>query len=72
MMRFREKLKKQDFVKKICYTTVWKKLALRMQRSRCQFTSSRPKPDKSASKLVTPDGSANRELVEARCLSAAE
>lgn len=29
-MRFREKLKEQNFVKKICFTTVWKKLGLRL------------------------------------------
>lgn len=44
LMRFREKRKERNFDKKIRYT-VRKEVALRMQRNKGQFTSSKPKPD---------------------------
>ncbi|CAL9148754.1 unnamed protein product [Musa hybrid cultivar] len=42
-LRFREKRKERNFDKKIWYA-VWKEVALRMQRNRGQFRSSKSKP----------------------------
>jgi len=72
LMRFREKRKERNFDKKIRYS-VRKEVALRMQRNRGQFTSSKPKPDEiSASEITTADGSPNWGSVEGRPPSAAE
>lgn len=72
LMRFREKRKERNFDKKIRYT-VRKEVALRMQRNRGQFTSSKPKPDEiAASEMATADGTPNWGLVEGRPPSAAE
>ncbi|CAM0909670.1 unnamed protein product [Alopecurus aequalis] len=71
LMRFREKRKERNFDKKIRYT-VRKEVALRMQRNRGQFTSSKPKPDEASSELVPTDGSPNWASVEGRPPSAAE
>ncbi|KAL6603553.1 hypothetical protein ACP70R_043914 [Stipagrostis hirtigluma subsp. patula] len=71
LMRFREKRKERNFDKKIRYT-VRKEVALRMQRNRGQFTSSKPKPDEATSELTTADGSPNWGSVEGRPPSAAE
>ncbi|RCV22728.1 hypothetical protein SEVIR_4G256600v4 [Setaria viridis] len=72
LMRFREKRKERNFDKKIRYS-VRKEVALRMQRNRGQFTSSKPKPDEiAASEMVTADGSPNWGSVEGRPPSAAE
>jgi hypothetical protein len=72
LMRFREKRKERNFDKKIRYT-VRKEVALRMQRNRGQFTSSKPKPDEiAASEMATADGSPNWGSVEGRPPSAAE
>ncbi|XP_044958562.1 GATA transcription factor 20-like isoform X2 [Hordeum vulgare subsp. vulgare] len=70
LMRFREKRKERNFDKKIRYT-VRKEVALRMQRNRGQFTSSKPKPDEGTSELATADGSPNWGSVEGRPPSAA-
>ncbi|XP_062229705.1 GATA transcription factor 20-like isoform X2 [Phragmites australis] len=70
LMRFREKRKERNFDKKIRYT-VRKEVALRMQRNRGQFTSSKPKPDEAAPELSTADGSPWGAL-EGRPPSAAE
>ncbi|GFP79234.1 gata transcription factor 24 [Phtheirospermum japonicum] len=48
LIRFREKRKERNFDKKIRYT-VRKEVALRMQRNKGQFTSSKPANDESAS-----------------------
>ncbi|KAK4427481.1 GATA transcription factor 28 [Sesamum alatum] len=48
LIRFREKRKERNFDKKIRYT-VRKEVALRMQRNKGQFTSSKPTHDDSAS-----------------------
>ncbi|AQK66731.1 GATA transcription factor 24 [Zea mays] len=72
LMRFREKRKERNFDKKIRYS-VRKEVALRMQRNRGQFTSSKPKPDEiAASEMASADGSPNWALVEGRPPSAAE
>lgn len=47
LIRFREKRKDRNFEKKIRYT-VRKEVALRMQRNKGQFTSSKPNQDESA------------------------
>ncbi|CAA6672173.1 unnamed protein product [Spirodela intermedia] len=47
LMRFREKRKERNFDKKIRYT-VRKEVALRMQRNKGQFTSSKSKPEDAA------------------------
>ncbi|KAF8658870.1 hypothetical protein HU200_059367 [Digitaria exilis] len=72
LMRFREKRKERNFDKKIRYS-VRKEVALRMQRNRGQFTSSKPKPDEiAASEMVTAGGSQNWASVEGRPPSSAE
>lgn len=48
LLRFREKRKERNFDKKIRYT-VRKEVALRMQRNKGQFTSSKPNQDESSS-----------------------
>ncbi|KAK9757133.1 hypothetical protein RND81_01G142600 [Saponaria officinalis] len=64
LLRFREKRKERNFDKKIRYT-VRKEVALRMQRNKGQFTSSKPGHDDSSSAVTSwesnqswgPDGS---------------
>ncbi|XP_074268067.1 GATA transcription factor 28-like [Silene latifolia] len=64
LLRFREKRKERNFDKKIRYT-VRKEVALRMQRNKGQFTSSKPGNDDSSSAVTSwesnqswgPDGS---------------
>lgn len=51
LMRFREKRKERNFDKKIRYT-VRKEVALRMQRSRGQFISSKSKPEDAPSDVT--------------------
>uniref|UniRef100_A0A0D9WTQ4 Tify domain-containing protein n=1 Tax=Leersia perrieri TaxID=77586 RepID=A0A0D9WTQ4_9ORYZ len=71
LMRFREKRKERNFDKKIRYS-VRKEVALRMQRNRGQFTSSKTKGDEATSELTASDGSPNWGSVEGRPPSAAE
>ncbi|KAG8058106.1 hypothetical protein GUJ93_ZPchr0002g23477 [Zizania palustris] len=71
LMRFREKRKERNFDKKIRYT-VRKEVALRMQRNRGQFTSSKSKAEEATSTVTSPDGSPNWGAVEGRPPSAAE
>ncbi|MCL7045282.1 hypothetical protein MKW94_028492 [Papaver nudicaule] len=61
--RFREKRKERCFEKKIRYT-VRKEVALRMQRKKGQFTSSKVNPDESGSASLngTPDDSQIEKL----------
>ncbi|KAI3521257.1 hypothetical protein L1887_10718 [Cichorium endivia] len=54
LMRFREKRKERNFEKKIRYT-VRKEVALRMQRNKGQFTSSKPIHEDSASAATSWD-----------------
>lgn len=54
LIRFREKRKERNFDKKIRYT-VRKEVALRMQRNKGQFTSSKPNQDDSASAITSWD-----------------
>ncbi|XP_042051764.1 GATA transcription factor 28-like [Salvia splendens] len=54
LIRFREKRKERNFDKKIRYT-VRKEVALRMQRNKGQFTSSKPNHDDSASAVSSWD-----------------
>ncbi|KAI3455727.1 hypothetical protein Pfo_012390 [Paulownia fortunei] len=54
LIRFREKRKERNFDKKIRYT-VRKEVALRMQRNKGQFTSSKPTHDDSASAVSSWD-----------------
>ncbi|KAA8541539.1 hypothetical protein F0562_022691 [Nyssa sinensis] len=54
LIRFREKRKERNFDKKIRYT-VRKEVALRMQRNKGQFTSSKPNYDDSASAVTSWD-----------------
>uniref|UniRef100_A0A5B7BQ30 Putative GATA transcription factor 28 n=1 Tax=Davidia involucrata TaxID=16924 RepID=A0A5B7BQ30_DAVIN len=54
LIRFREKRKERNFDKKIRYT-VRKEVALRMQRNKGQFTSSKPNHDDSASGVTSWD-----------------
>ncbi|KAG8380258.1 hypothetical protein BUALT_Bualt07G0174500 [Buddleja alternifolia] len=54
LIRFREKRKERNFDKKIRYT-VRKEVALRMQRNKGQFTSSKPNNDDSASAVSSWD-----------------
>ncbi|XP_020091012.1 GATA transcription factor 17-like [Ananas comosus] len=70
LMRFREKRKERNFDKKIRYT-VRKEVALRMQRNRGQFTSSKSKPEDSTS-IASSDSSMRWGLVEGRPPSASE
>ncbi|KAH7688047.1 Zinc finger NHR/GATA-type protein [Dioscorea alata] len=54
LMRFREKRKERNFDKKIRYT-VRKEVALRMQRNKGQFTSSKSKPEDATTAVTTWD-----------------
>lgn len=54
LIRFREKRKERNFDKKIRYT-VRKEVALRMQRNKGQFTSSKPQNDDSTSAATSWD-----------------
>ncbi|WOL05518.1 GATA transcription factor 20 [Canna indica] len=58
LMRFREKRKERNFEKKIRYS-VRKEVALRMQRNRGQFTSSKLKTDDSTGAVTTSDANQN-------------
>ncbi|PIN23870.1 hypothetical protein CDL12_03381 [Handroanthus impetiginosus] len=58
LIRFREKRKERNFDKKIRYT-VRKEVALRMQRNKGQFTSSKPNHDDSASAVSSWDSNQN-------------
>ncbi|WOL18302.1 GATA transcription factor 20 [Canna indica] len=58
LMRFREKRKERNFEKKIRYT-VRKEVALRMQRNRGQFTSSKSKTEDCAGGATTSDANQN-------------
>ncbi|KAJ4763636.1 GATA transcription factor 28 [Rhynchospora pubera] len=71
LMRFREKRKDRNFDKKIRYT-VRKEVALRMQRNRGQFTSSKSKAEDAVSGVTSSEGSPNWGSVEGRPPSAAE
>ncbi|KAF2943064.1 gATA transcription factor 17 isoform X1 [Oryza sativa Japonica Group] len=71
LMRFREKRKERNFDKKIRYT-VRKEVALRMQRNRGQFTSSKSKAEEATSVITSSEGSPNWGAVEGRPPSAAE
>lgn len=71
LMRFREKRKDRNFDKKIRYT-VRKEVALRMQRNRGQFTSSKSKGEDGISGVTSSEGSPNWGSVEGRPPSAAE
>ncbi|KAL4584533.1 hypothetical protein LXL04_009136 [Taraxacum kok-saghyz] len=55
LMRFREKRKERNFEKKIRYT-VRKEVALRMQRNKGQFTSSKPVNEDSATSWESNQG----------------
>ncbi|XP_057534467.1 GATA transcription factor 24-like isoform X1 [Amaranthus tricolor] len=54
LLRFREKRKERNFDKKIRYT-VRKEVALRMQRNKGQFTSSKPSQDEASSGVTSWD-----------------
>ncbi|XP_072973316.1 GATA transcription factor 20-like [Typha angustifolia] len=71
LMRFREKRKERNFDKKIRYT-VRKEVALRMQRNRGQFTSSKSKPEDATSDVLSWDGTQKWGSVEGRPSSASE
>ncbi|XP_007023733.2 PREDICTED: GATA transcription factor 28 [Theobroma cacao] len=76
LLRFREKRKERNFDKKIRYT-VRKEVALRMQRNKGQFTSSKPNTDDSVSAASSwgsnqswgadGNGSQNQEIVCRHC-----
>ncbi|KAG1364496.1 GATA transcription factor 20 [Cocos nucifera] len=70
LMRFREKRKERNFDKKIRYN-VRKEVALRMQRNRGQFTSSKSKPEDAAAGITSLDASQRWGSVEGRPESAA-
>ncbi|OAY85752.1 GATA transcription factor 28 [Ananas comosus] len=59
LMRFREKRKERNFEKKIRYT-VRKEVALRMQRNKGQFISSKSKPEDSTNDAAIWDTSAQQ------------
>lgn len=58
LLRFREKRKERNFDKKIRYT-VRKEVALRMQRNKGQFTSSKSNHDESSSAATSWDSNQN-------------
>ncbi|XP_021720325.1 GATA transcription factor 24-like isoform X2 [Chenopodium quinoa] len=58
LLRFREKRKERNFDKKIRYT-VRKEVALRMQRNKGQFTSSKPNQDESSSGATSWESNQN-------------
>ncbi|XP_052175766.1 GATA transcription factor 28-like [Diospyros lotus] len=75
LIRFREKRKERNFDKKIRYS-VRKEVALRMQRNKGQFTSSKPNHDGSASAVTSWDsnqswgldgGSQQQEIICRHC-----
>ncbi|XP_008811434.1 GATA transcription factor 20-like [Phoenix dactylifera] len=70
LMRFREKRKERNFDKKIRYN-VRKEVALRMQRNRGQFTSSKSKPEDATAGIASLDASQRWGSVEGRPESAA-
>ncbi|KAJ6799742.1 GATA transcription factor 20-like isoform X1 [Iris pallida] len=69
LMRFREKRKERNFDKKIRYT-VRKEVALRMQRNKGQFTSSKSKPEDATLGVATWDTSQRWGEVDGRPLAA--
>lgn len=72
LMRFREKRKERNFDKKIRYT-VRKEVALRMQRNKGQFTSSKSKPeDDSTQSVATWDATQRWGAVDGRPQAASE
>ncbi|CAL9041609.1 unnamed protein product [Musa banksii] len=70
LMRFREKRKERNFDKKIRYA-VRKEVALRMQRNRGQFTSSKSKPEDATSSVTNCEGIQRWGSIEGRPPSAA-
>ncbi|KAL0384397.1 UNVERIFIED_CONTAM: GATA transcription factor 24 [Sesamum radiatum] len=66
LIRFREKRKERCFDKKIRYT-VRKEVALRMQRKKGQFTSSKSLPEEPGSSSADWNGSSAREEQETLC-----
>ncbi|XP_020275476.1 GATA transcription factor 20-like isoform X2 [Asparagus officinalis] len=71
LMRFREKRKERNFDKKIRYT-VRKEVALRMQRNKGQFTSSKSKPEDATQSVTTWDGTQRWGTVDGRPQAASE
>ncbi|KAK8962160.1 GATA transcription factor 24 [Platanthera guangdongensis] len=71
LMRFREKRKERNFDKKIRYV-VRKEVALRMQRSRGQFISSKSKPEDATTDVTVWDASQHWGSVNKQPPSAAE
>ncbi|KAM0933750.1 putative transcription factor TIFY family [Dioscorea sansibarensis] len=69
LMRFREKRKGRNFEKKIRYT-VRKEVALRMQRNKGQFTSSKTKHEDAAVSITNMDTAQHWADVEGRPQSA--
>ncbi|KAG6472483.1 hypothetical protein ZIOFF_069947 [Zingiber officinale] len=63
LMRFREKRKERNFDKKIRYA-VRKEVALRMQRNRGQFTSSKSKPEDANSDVTNCEGTQHWGSIE--------
>ncbi|XP_042442543.1 GATA transcription factor 17-like [Zingiber officinale] len=70
LMRFREKRKERNFDKKIRYA-VRKEVALRMQRNRGQFTSSKSKPEDANSDVTNCEGTQHWGSIEGRPPSSA-
>ncbi|WOL19761.1 GATA transcription factor 17-like [Canna indica] len=70
LMRFREKRKERNFDKKIRYA-VRKEVALRMQRNRGQFTSSKSKPEDANSGVTNSEGNQRWGAIEGRPPSSA-
>ncbi|XP_008799476.1 GATA transcription factor 20 isoform X2 [Phoenix dactylifera] len=70
LMRFREKRKERNFDKKIRYN-VRKEVALRMQRNRGQFTSSKSKPEDVTAGATSLDATQRWGSVEGRPESSA-
>ncbi|XP_011087962.1 GATA transcription factor 24-like isoform X2 [Sesamum indicum] len=66
LIRFREKRKERCFDKKIRYT-VRKEVALRMQRKKGQFTSSKSLPEELGSSSADWNGSSAQEEQETSC-----
>lgn len=71
LMRFREKRKERNFDKKIRYV-VRKEVALRMQRSRGQFISSKSKPEDATTDVTVWDANQHWDSVHKQPPSAAE
>ncbi|KAJ6809366.1 GATA transcription factor 20-like isoform X1 [Iris pallida] len=70
LMRFKEKRKERNFDKKIRYT-VRKEVALRMQRNKGQFTSSKSKPEDAAVGVASWDATQRWGAVDDRPQAAA-